>query len=163
MREKINHRLIIGVLSRSLFILAISFIICMVVAIIFNEPIKPFFISMAIVLILNGLFFLLGGKINNNKPLTRHDAYLTVTLTWLSMSLVGCMPYIISGSIPDITNAFFESISGFSTTGASILTDIEILPKSILFWRSLTHWIGGIGIIVLVIIVMTTLQMCSYK
>ena len=98
MREKINHRLIIGVLSRSLFILAISFIICMVVVIIFNEPIKPFFISMAIVLILNGLFFLLGGKINNNKPLTRHDAYLTVTLTWLSMSLVGCMPYIISGS-----------------------------------------------------------------
>ncbi len=162
MREKINHRLIIGVLSRSLFILAISFIICMVVAIIFNEPIKPFFISMAIVLILNGLFLLLGGKINNNKPLTRHDAYLTVTLTWLSMSLVGCMPYIISGSIPDITNAFFESISGFSTTGASILTDIEILPKSILFWRSLTHWIGGIGIIVLVIIVMPSLQMGSY-
>ena len=65
------------------------------------------------------------------------------------MTLFGCLPYLISGSIPDLTNAFFETMSGFTTTGSTILDDIESLPKSILFWRSMTQWIGGMGIIVL--------------
>jgi trk system potassium uptake protein len=92
----------------------------------------------------------------------KKEAYLTVTLSWLALSIFGCIPYLISGAIPSFINAFFESVSGFTTTGSSILTDIESLPKSILFWRSLTHWIGGIGIIVLVIIVMPSLQIGGY-
>ena len=77
-------------------------------------------------------------------------------------SLVGSLPYLISGTIPSFVNAIFESVSGFTTTGASILTDVEVLPYSILFWRSLTHWIGGIGIIVLVILILPTLKVTGY-
>jgi trk system potassium uptake protein TrkH len=92
----------------------------------------------------------------------RKDAFLTVTLSWVIISFIGCLPYLFSGAIPSFIDAFFESVSGFTTTGSSILIDIEGLPKAILFWRSLTHWIGGIGIIVLVIIIMPTLQIGGY-
>lgn len=78
------------------------------------------------------------------------DGFFVVTITWFIASLAGALPFMISGSIPGFADAFFESASGFSTTGSSILTDIEIMPKSILFWRSFTHWLGGMGIIVFV-------------
>jgi len=77
------------------------------------------------------------------------EGFAIVTFGWFFFSLFGCMPFIISGYIPSFTDAFFETMSGFTTTGASILTDIEALPHGLLFWRSLTHWIGGMGIIVL--------------
>ena len=77
------------------------------------------------------------------------EGFAIVTFGWLFFSLFGCMPFIISGYIPSFTDAFFETMSGFTTTGASILTDIERLPHGLLFWRSFTHWIGGMGIIVL--------------
>ncbi len=99
---------------------------------------------------------------DKNEKIQRRDAYLTVTLSWLIIGLIGCLPYLLSGGIPGFVNALFESVSGFTTTGSSILTDIERLPKSILFWRSLTHWIGGIGIIVLVIVIMPSLQIGGY-
>ena len=76
---------------------------------------------------------------------------------------MGALPYLISGTIPSFIDAFFESTSGFSTTGSSIIKDVEILPYSILFWRSLTHWIGGIGIIVLVIIILPSLRVTGYQ
>jgi trk system potassium uptake protein TrkH len=85
-----------------------------------------------------------------------------VTSSWILIGIIGALPYIFSGAIPSFIDAFFESVSGFTTTGASILTDIEVLPKSILFWRSLTHWIGGIGIIVLVILIMPSMKMGGY-
>lgn len=81
--------------------------------------------------------------------LKARDGFLIVTLCWIAASLVGAFPLYISGSIPSYTDAFFEVCSGFSTTGSSILTEIEALPKSMLFWRSFTHWLGGMGIIVL--------------
>jgi trk system potassium uptake protein TrkH len=83
------------------------------------------------------------------KDLRPKEGFAVVTFGWLSFSLFGSLPFLFSGAIPSFTNAFFETISGFTTTGASILTDIERLPHGILFWRSLTHWIGGMGIIVL--------------
>ena len=83
------------------------------------------------------------------KNINKREGYLIVGLTWVVISLFGTLPFIISGSIPSFTDAFFETMSGFTTTGATILPDVESLPKSILFWRSLTHWIGGMGIIVL--------------
>jgi trk system potassium uptake protein TrkH len=76
---------------------------------------------------------------------------------------MGTLPYLFSGTIPSFTNAFFESTSGFTTTGSSILTDVEVMPYSILFWRSFTHWIGGIGIIVLVVIILPSLKISSYQ
>ena len=85
----------------------------------------------------------------SSRNIGKREGYLIVTLGWLIMSLFGALPFIFSGAIPSFTDAFFETISGFTTTGASILDDIEAIPKGILFWRSMTHWIGGMGIIVL--------------
>ncbi|MGY8914968.1 MAG: TrkH family potassium uptake protein, partial [Flavobacteriales bacterium] len=87
----------------------------------------------------------------------RKEGYIIVTFGWLVMSISGMLPYLFSGAIPDVSNAFFETMSGYTTTGASILDDIEIMPEGILFWRSLTHWIGGMGIIVLAIAILPLL------
>jgi len=99
------------------------------------------------------MFFTRGHK----KEVKRKEGYLIVTLGWLVMSVSGILPYYFSGAIPNITDAFFETISGYTTTGASILNDIESLPRGIIFWRSLTHWIGGMGIIVLAIAILPLL------
>jgi trk system potassium uptake protein len=85
----------------------------------------------------------------NFKDLRIREGFAIVGFGWTIMALFGALPHIFSGAIPSLTDAFFETMSGFSTTGASILTDIESLPKGILFWRSQTHWIGGMGIIVM--------------
>ena len=90
----------------------------------------------------------------HDKEFGTKEGYLIVTLGWIFMALSGCLPYLFTGSIPSFTNAFFETISGYTTTGATIVDDIEILPKGILVWRSLTHWIGGMGIIVLTIAIL---------
>jgi len=96
-----------------------------------------------------------------NKPTTtnihKKEGYLIVTLGWLTLSFTGMLPYLFTGAIPNITDAFFETLSGYSTTGSSILTDIESMQKGILFWRSATHWIGGMGIIVLTIAILPLL------
>jgi trk system potassium uptake protein len=88
------------------------------------------------------------------ETVNKREGFLIVTSTWLAISLFGTLPFLISRAIPSFTDAFFETMSGFTTTGASILSDVEVLPKGILFWRSMTHWIGGMGIIVLSIIVL---------
>ncbi len=96
-----------------------------------------------------------------NKPtstnIQKKEGYLIVTLGWLTLSITGMLPYLFTGAIPNLTNAFFETLSGYSTTGSTILTDVESLPKGILFWRSATHWIGGMGIIVLTIAILPLL------
>ena len=89
-----------------------------------------------------------------DKELKKRDGYIVVTSGWIVMSIFGALPYLLSGSIPDFTNAFFETISGYTTTGASIINNIEGVPKGILFWRSLTQWIGGMGIIVLAVAIL---------
>lgn len=86
--------------------------------------------------------------------MNRRDGYVVVTLSWVFFTLFGMLPYLISGCIPDVTNAFFETMSGFTTTGATILDNIEKMPHGILFWRSMTHWIGGLGIIFFTIAVL---------
>ena len=91
------------------------------------------------------------------KDISKREGYLVVTLGWLIMSFFGSLPFIFYGSIPGFTDAFFETVSGFTTTGASILKDIEVVPHGLLFWRSMTHWIGGMGIIVLSIAILPLL------
>jgi trk system potassium uptake protein TrkH len=93
----------------------------------------------------------------HDKEVKRKEGYIIVTFGWIIMAASGVLPYLFSGAIPNITNAFFETMSGYTTTGASIIDDIEILPEGILFWRSLTHWIGGMGIIVLAIAILPLL------
>ncbi len=113
-------------------------------------------LSAAIVTMLVGVMAMFYTR-GHRKEVKRKEGYLIVTFGWLIMSISGVLPYIFSGAISDITNAFFETISGYTTTGASILNDIESLPEGILFWRSLTHWIGGMGIIVLAIAILPLL------
>ncbi|MEY8019597.1 TrkH family potassium uptake protein [Muriicola sp. SD30] len=93
----------------------------------------------------------------HEKEVSRKEGYIIVTFGWIIMAASGVLPYLFSGAIPGITNAFFETMSGYTTTGASIIDDIEALPEGILFWRSLTHWIGGMGIIVLAIAILPLL------
>lgn len=99
------------------------------------------------------MFYTRGHK----KEVKQKEGYIIVTFGWIVMSISGMLPYLFSGAIPDVTNAFFETISGYTTTGASIMDDIEAMPEGILFWRSLTHWIGGMGIIVLAIAILPLL------
>ena len=94
---------------------------------------------------------------NASKNIQKKEGYLIVTLGWIMLTLTGTLPYLFTQTIPHFPDAVFEAISGYSTTGASILTDIEALPKSILLWRSETHWIGGMGIIVLTIAILPLL------
>ena len=91
----------------------------------------------------------MGTRARFDRDLRPREGFAIVTLGWTVFSAFGCLPFILSGAIPSFTNAFFETMSGFTTTGATILTNIEALPHGLLFWRSLTHWIGGMGIIVL--------------
>jgi len=94
---------------------------------------------------------------HHEKEMNKREGYLVVTFGWIIMALSGTLPYLLTDSIPSFTNAFFETISGYTTTGSTILNDIESLPEGILFWRSLTHWIGGMGIIVLAIAILPLL------
>ncbi len=128
----------------------------------YGEEWVPIFFSAAINLAIGvSVRFITRGKEAND--LQKRDGYLIVTAGWLVLSLFGTLPYILSGAIPDFTNAFFETISGYTTTGASILTDIESLPKGILFWRSLTQWMGGMGIIVLAVAILPLLGIGGMK
>ena len=106
-------------------------------------------------------FLMIGRKSENT--LNRHDAYVVVTAVWVIFSFFGMLPFLIHGCIPNVTDAFFETISGFTTTGASILDDVEVLPHGILFWRSLTQWIGGLGIVFFTIAILPSLVGGSVK
>ncbi len=158
----INPLIILRILSIILLIASITFLFSVPVALIYNEPVLPFLWSSLAAFIIYGIFRLGSIKADTGKITTR-EGFLAVTLSWLAFTLIGSLPYIISGSIPSFINAYFESTSGYSTTGASILTEVEVLPYSILFYRSLTHWIGGLGIIVLVIIILPSLKVSGYQ
>ena len=97
------------------------------------------------------------------EALLIRDGFLVVALSWAVVSAFGALPFVFSGAIPSYTDAFFETISGFTTTGASVLSDIESLPRSVLFWRSLSHWLGGMGIVVLTVAVLPRLGIGGLK
>lgn len=114
-------------------------------------------------LFLSGLAVLLVGVLlmistrNHSKEMNKREGYIVVTFGWIVMTISGAMPYMVTEVIPSFTSAFFETMSGYTTTGATIINDIEIVPKGVLFWRSMTHWIGGMGIIVLAIAILPLL------
>lgn len=99
---------------------------------------------------LGAIFFIFGRKRPENKVIYAKEGLVIVGLAWILWSLFGVLPFVLTGSIPSYVDAFFETVSGFTTTGSTILTDIEALPKGVAFWRSLTHWIGGMGVLVFV-------------
>jgi len=104
-----------------------------------------------------GLGLLLKRLCPKPAELSVREGFLIVALTWVVSSVLGALPFMISGAIPSFTDAFFETMSGFTTTGASILKDVEALPKSLLFWRSTTHWLGGMGVIALAVAIFPAL------
>ena len=160
---KLIHPLIIlRIISLILIIGSIALLCGVPVAYIYDEPLYPFIISSVITGVPGIIARIISRSVSIKKTSTR-DGYISVTASWLLLSLLSALPYIIGGSIPSFTNAFFEAASGVTTTGASILTNIEILPKSILFWRSMTHWIGGFGIILLVIIILPSLRITAQQ
>ena len=126
------------------------------VSLCYNDGVTtPLFLSGLTVLGV-GLITMLATK-NHPKEMNKREGYIVVAFGWIVMALSGTLPYLYTGSIPNFTNAFFETMSGYTTTGATILKDIEAQPEGILFWRSLTHWIGGMGIIVLAIAILPLL------
>lgn len=154
---RFNYKVIIKVISILLLINGAFMLTCLPFSLYFKEGgLIPIILSAGITLSV-GLVLWFIARNNSSNELRKKDGYLIVTLGWLSMSFFGSLPYILSGVIPELTNAFFETLSGFSTTGASVLTDIESTPKGILFWRSLTQWIGGMGIIVLTVAILPLL------
>jgi trk system potassium uptake protein TrkH len=136
-----------------LFIEAGFLSLCIALSAFYKEPDLPAFIISTLATILVGIPLSYAGK-NAERKLSRKDGYIVVTFAWIVFSTFGMLPYYISGYIPNITNAFFETMSGFTTTGASILDDIESLPHGLLFWRSMTQWIGGVGIVIFTIAVL---------
>ena len=91
------------------------------------------------------------------KEIKIREALLIVTLAWILVSVFAALPYVFSGTIPDLTEAFFEAVSGLTTTGDTVINDVEILPRGLLFWRSLTSWLGGMGILLLMLTVLPSL------
>ncbi len=152
-----NYRIIIHLMGLLLFLFNGSFmLIAALVSGIYADGVTLEITLSAIITLLFGIFGMFYTR-GHKKEVKRREGYVIVALGWIVMSASGVLPYLLSGAIPDFTNAFFETISGYTTTGASILNDIEALPKGILFWRSLTHWIGGMGIIVLAIAILPLL------
>lgn len=120
---------------------------------IIDEPVAIDIAVSALISIFVGLLAMFLTR-RHDKDITQKEGYLIVSLGWLFMVLSGMLPYVLSGEIKGIENSFFETMSGYTTTGASILNDIESLPEGILLWRSFTHWIGGMGIIVLAVAIL---------
>lgn len=149
----INWKMISKVMGFLLFIEAGFLTLCTLLSICYQETDTQAFILSTVATILTGIPLVYAGK-NAERKLSRKDGYVVVTFAWVIFSLFGMLPYLISGYIPNVTNAFFETMSGFSTTGASILDDIEALPHGLLFWRSMTQWIGGMGIVIFTIAVL---------
>jgi trk system potassium uptake protein TrkH len=113
-----------------------------------------FEITLAAFLVLSiGALSMLFGR-QYEKQIQKREGYLIVSLGWILMAVSGTIPYLLTGTFTDFASSFFEAMSGYTTTGASVLNDIEVLPKGVLFWRSTTHWIGGMGIIVLAIAIL---------
>ncbi len=133
-----------------------------IVAIIYGEPDTPYHFISALVCCMAGsvLAFLFR---NHERSFGRRDGYVIVSAVWIVFSLFGALPFWLSGALPSFTDAFYETMSGFTTTGSSVLTDIESAPHGILFWRSLTQWLGGMGIIMLSLAVLPMLGICGMQ
>ena len=149
----VNWHIISKIIGTLLFFEAFFMGICLVMAWSFGEDDVMAFLMSALITFGSAFVFLMLGRDAENT-LSRRDAYVVVTLVWAVFSFFGMFPFLIHGSITNITDAFFETMSGFTTTGATIIDDVERLPHGMLFWRSLMQWIGGLGIVFFTIAVL---------
>ena len=156
-RAQFNLSTVLGILGAFVFFLGFALLIPMIIAFVYDEEVwHTFLYSASVAFVTGGVLYYL---FRTDEELRIREGFLVVSLTWLFLSLVGALPFVISGILPSYTDAVFETMSGLTTTGATILggttswgfanPEIESLPQSMLFWRSLAHWLGGMGIIVL--------------
>lgn len=141
-----NAKLITRLTGTLLLIESVAFALCVIVSVVYHDSdISAFVVSFLTAITLGFLLrrFGRGAKL----VFTRYDSFVIVTASWLASTLVGTLPYILSGALPTFTDAFFETMSGFTTTGATVIDDIDSQPHGILFWRSVTNWVGGLGIV----------------
>ena len=153
---RLNYQIILHVMGLLLLCNGGFMLLATLVSYIYDDGVTLEISTAALVTLFTGTLLMFTTR-GHSKEVKKREGYIIVTFGWIFMALSGSLPYLISESIPTFTNAFFETMSGYTTTGASILNDIEAIPKGILFWRSLTHWIGGMGIIVLAIAILPLL------
>lgn len=153
----INYRVVLHVLGLLLLFNGLFMVLCLPATAYFNlEDVVPMGFSAMATLGVGLITWSLTRQ--EEKPnIRKREGFLIVSFGWLVMSLSGTLPYILSGSVVSFTDAFFETLSGYTTTGASVITDLSVIPKDILFWRSMTQWIGGMGIIVLAVAILPIL------
>ena len=158
----VNWHIISKIIGSLLFIEAFFMAWCVGVSLYFQEDdTLAFLLSMLITFGCAFLFLLMGRNARNS--LNRHDAFVVVTAVWIIFSLFGMFPFLIHGCCNNVTDAYFETMSGFSTTGSSVFDDVERLPRGILFWRSLSQWVGGLGIVFFTIAILPSLVGGSVK
>ena len=158
----VNWKLISKILGSLLFIEAFIMTWCLVMALCYGEDDAMAFALSTVFTFGCAFLFLYFGRHADNA-LSRRDAYVVVTATWVVFSFFGMFPFLIHGSLTSVTDAYFETMSGFTTTGATIIDNVEALPHGILFWRSLMQWIGGLGIVFFTIAVLPSLVGGSVK
>lgn len=150
-----NRKMVFYMLGQILKLEAGIMVLPLITSIIYNEKcFWTFFTTILIALILGFGLTLINKP--NNKTFFAKEGFVIVALSWIVLSAIGALPFFMSGEIPNYIDAFFETVSGFTTTGATILSNVEALSKSIAMWRSLTHWVGGMGVLVLVVALLPT-------
>ena len=154
--SKINLRLISHLIGLLFVVNGGFMILAAVVSYLYGDGVFWQMFQASILALVLGVVVMISTR-NHRKEIQKKEGYIIVTFGWIFMALIGTLPYLFTGAIPNFTDAFFETMSGFTTTGASIVHDIEALPQGVLFWRSITHWIGGMGIIVLAIAILPLL------
>ncbi|MCI8389045.1 MAG: TrkH family potassium uptake protein [Clostridiales bacterium] len=156
-----NYRMISYIVGQIVRVEGILMIPALVVGFIYDENVLAAFLIPIALSIISGT--LLTIKKPANTSIFAKEGFVTVGLSWIVMSIIGALPFVIDGCIPSFIDAFFETVSGFTTTGASILTEVESLGYAVLFWRSFTHWIGGMGVLVFVLAILPQADTRSVK
>ena len=152
-----NRKMVFYTIGQMLITEAVLLLLPTAVSVIYGEGcLSAFLITMGVALILGGLLMLLCRT--GNQVIYAKEGFITVSLVWIAMSLVGALPFYISGEIPSYIDALFETVSGFTTTGATILNDVESMSSGLLFWRSVTHWVGGMGVLVFVMAIVPNMS-----
>ena len=154
--SKLNRKLIFHILGLLLMFNGFAMLISAFVSYLTNDGVLNEMTIVSLLVIFFGWLFMTVSK-KNERKINKRDAYFVVVLGWLVMIFSGMLPYVVTDSISSFSNIFFETMSGYTTTGSTIINDIDALPKSIIFWRSMTHWLGGMGIIVLAIAILPLL------
>ena len=148
-----NFRLVFKVTGKALMVEAVSMLIPLMVCLFYQEDPTPFLFTIPLVMIIGFALSLL----HSNDHFFPREGFFSVALIWLLMGAFGALPFYFSGFFPSYIDCFFEAVSGFTTTGASILTAVEPLSRGILFWRSFIHWLGGMGVLILTIALLPSL------